>query len=36
MGSVTVQKDRTKSLAEFPDHILNDYAFIEGATTLTH
>ena len=37
MGSVTVhrapctnlhkdeQKDRTKTLAEFPDHILNDY-----------
>ena len=22
------QKDRTKTLAEFPDHILNDYAYM--------
>ena len=23
------QKDRTKTLAEFPDHILNDYVYIQ-------
>ena len=28
------QKDRTKTLAEFPDHILNDYDLIHTNLTL--